>query len=245
MMSLLRTQSFKRTVAAVATSMAVGSCGAGSGDVVVVSAASSLTDAFTELVVAFEESNPSIDVKLNLAGSSALREQILEGADVDVFASADLANVVAVGDELVGSPMVFARNVLVVGVPRGNPAGISGLEDFERSELLLGICIEGVPCGVLADRVLSDASLDAKIDTFEPNVRALLAKIESGELDAGLVYATDVVSSTNTESIAIPFPESSEYAIGRLTDGPAADFVEFVLSEVGREILQSHGFELP
>ena len=83
--------------------MMLAACGDGSSDVVVVSAASSLTEAFIELAAAFEELNPSIDITLNFAGSSALREQILEGADVDVFASADLANLEAVESELIGS----------------------------------------------------------------------------------------------------------------------------------------------
>ena len=210
------------------------------------SAASSLTDAFTALAAAFEESNPDIDVTLNFGGSSTLREQILEGAGVDVFASADFDNVEAVSANVVGTVETFARNVLEIGVPRGNPANVVELEDFERPDLLLGICAIAVPCGELAERVLTAAGVQVVVDTYEPNVRALLGKIEVGALDAGLVYATDVASSDAVDGIPITGIDSSVYVVARLDESSAAAaFVDFVLSDAGQRILERHGFLLP
>ena len=127
---------------------------------VLVSAAASLTDAFADIEAAFEAAHPKVDVILNLGGSSSLREQILEGAPVDVFASANASNVARVVDEglVVGTPQVFARNLLQIAVPSGNPAGIADLEDLAREDLLIGLCAEAVPCGAFARQALENAA---------------------------------------------------------------------------------------
>ena len=143
-----------------------GNPGAVSAELLV-SAAASLTDAFSEIESAFEADNPDVDVVLNLAGSSALREQILEGAPADVFASANMANMQQLeqAGHLTGSPAIFARNRLQIAVPPGNPGGVTGLEDFSREELFIGLCAEPVPCGQLAREVLSEAGVTAAVDT--------------------------------------------------------------------------------
>ena len=220
-------------------------------ELVYVSAAASLTSAFTEIETAFELAHPSWDVVLNVGGSSTLREQILEGAPADVFASANISNmdqVVAAG-EAGGKPVVFVENLLQIAVPAGNPAGITGLEDFTEAELLIGLCAEGVPCGDFAREVLANAGVDPLIDTNEPDVRALLTKIEAGELDAGITYVTDVSSTAGSvEGVGIPDALNviAEYPIVTLSHAPnpdgAARFVDFVLSEEGRSILRVYGF---
>jgi len=216
-----------------------------------VSAAASLTDAFTELEAAFEATHPGFDVVLNLAGSSALRFQILEGAPVDVFASADAANMerVVEAGEVGFSPVVFARNRLQIAVPPGNPAGIAGLEDFDDQGALIGLCAAEVPCGTFARRALARAGVAPAPDTNEPDVRALLTKIELGELDAGIVYATDVVAAEGAVAgVDISREENvvAEYPIAVLerASNPAGAraFVDFVLSEGGQAILSNHGF---
>jgi len=216
-------------------------------------AAGSLTDAFNDVEAAFEESNPGIDVQVSYAASSALREQILEGAPADVFASANLENMALVveGVETAGDPAPFARNQMQIGVPAGNPAGVTGLGDFARSELLIGLCAEQAPCGTFGRLVLQAAGIEASIDTDEPNVRFLLTKIEAGELDAGLVYRTDVQSADQVDGIDIPdeWNVDAVYPITVLAgtgnpDGAAA-FVRFVLSPEGRAILSAHGFVMP
>ncbi|MEA2024871.1 MAG: molybdate ABC transporter substrate-binding protein, partial [Actinomycetota bacterium] len=162
---------------------ACGNTGNGAGGDVLVSAASSLTEAFAEMEAAFETANPEIDIVLNIGGSSALREQILAGAPADVFASANTSNmdrVVAAGD-VEGEPAIFARNRLHIAVPGGNPGGVAGLADFARDELLIGLCAESVPCGDYGRQALQNAGVIPAVDTEEPNVRALLTKIEAGE----------------------------------------------------------------
>ena len=224
------------------------------GDEVLVSAASSLTEAFAEIETAFESENPEIDVVLNIGGSSGLREQILAGAPADVFASANTSNMdrVVAGGDVEGDPAIFARNRLEIAVPTGNPGGVTGLADFARDELLIGLCAEDVPCGGYGRQVLEKTDVVPSVDTEEPNVRALLTKIEAGELDAGIVYVTDVVSTGgDVDGIEIPDDDNvyAEYPIAVLTDAPngdeAAAFVAFVLSDEGRSILTDHGFALP
>jgi molybdate transport system substrate-binding protein len=223
-------------------------------DELLVSAAASLTDAFGEVESAFEEENPDVDVVLNLGSSSALREQVLEGAPADVFASANTSNMdqVAQAGELSGEAEIFVTNSLQIAVPTGNPAGVTGLEDFAREELLIGLCAEDVPCGDFGRQALENAGISPSIDTNEPDVRALLTKIEAGELDAGITYVTDVLSSSGTvEGIEIPAEVNvvAEYPIATLAGVPNADaaaaWVEFVLSDEGQAILTSYGFTSP
>ena len=163
-------------------------------------AASSLTDAFTEIADAFENANPEIEVQTQFAGSSQLAAQIASGAPADVFASANEAvmETILPGGELAGTefsqPVVFARNELVIAVPADNPKGISSIADLAGNDLLLAICNDGVPCGTLAHEAAASAGIELRPDTEEANVRAVLAKLLLGEVDAGLVYRSDVVA---------------------------------------------------
>lgn len=235
----------------------LAACGDDGGSVegeVLVSAAASLTDAFADVEAAFEDANPDVDIVLNLASSSSLREQILEGAPADVFASANTSNMdqVAEAGEVEGEAEIFVLNLLQIAVPSGNPAGVTGLEDFGREELLIGLCAEEVPCGDFAREALANAGVTPSIDTNEPDVRALLTKVEAGELDAGITYVTDVTSTGGTvDGVDIPDDQNvvAEYPIAALSNAPnpdaAAAFVEFVLSDEGQAILAGYGFALP
>jgi molybdate transport system substrate-binding protein len=239
----------------VAASLAASGCTESAGEEeLLVSAAASLTDAFNGMALAYEAARPGIDVRLNLAGSAALREQLLSGAPADVFASADEATMAPVVEAGLtdGDPAAFALNRLVIAVPAGNLAGVSGLADFADADLLLGLCADGVPCGTLARAVLDRAGIDPAVDTNEPDVRSLLTKIEADELDAGIVYVTDAAAAGDgVEAITIPDDANltTVYPIAALqsaTDLPRArDFVAFVRSERGREILARHGFGVP
>ncbi len=241
--------------ATTTTEAATTTVAAGLEGELLVSAAASLTDAFAEVEAAFEEANPAVDVLLNLGPSSGLREAILEGAPADVFASANTSNMdqVVEAGEVAGEPEIFVTNLLEIAVPAGNPGGVAGLEDFAREELLIGLCAEDVPCGDFGRQALENAGVTPSLDTNEPDVRALLTKIENDELDAGIVYVTDVLSSPPDEVEGIDIPADvnvvAEYPIAVLASAPnpdaAAAWVEFVLSDDGQAILTSYGFTSP
>jgi len=219
---------------------------------VVVMAAASLTDAFSQIEAAFEAENPDVDVQLNLAGSATLREQILQGAPADVFAPAN-ANIMAriLSEGEVQRPIDFATNTLVVAVPAENPGNVTSVTDLADSNLFVGLCSEGVPCGDFARTLLESADVTASVDTNESDVRALLTKIEAGELDAGIVYATDAASTDDVVALPIDaaFQPAITYPIAALRSSPnptdAAAFVAFVQSPAGQAILASHGFGTP
>jgi molybdate transport system substrate-binding protein len=226
--------------------------GSAEGDITVFAAAS-LTDAFTELGTTFESENPDASVKFNVGASSALREQILAGAPADVFASANTSNMDQVVDGgAAAEPQNFVTNLLEIAVPAGNEAGVSGLGDFANPDLLIGLCAEEVPCGEFGREALANAGVTPSIDTDEPDVRSLLTKVEAGDLDAGIVYVTDVMAAGDAvEGIEIPSDENvvATYPIAALSDAANPDtadaFVEFVLSDEGQEILRSYGFDAP
>lgn len=244
-----------RIVVAIVVALAMTGCAdSGSDEELLVSAAASLTDVFAALEGAFEEANPGVDVVLNLAGSSRLREQILGGAPVDVFASAsavDMDHVVSAG-ETIGAPRLLARNRLQIAVPAGNPAGVGGLADLEEPDLLVGLCAEGVPCGDLARQALERAEVTPSIDTNEPDVRSLLTKIEAGELDVAITYTTDTASTDGAvEGVDIPNRVNvvTEYWVVVLADARepaiATAFIDFVTSEEGQETMSEFGFGTP
>ena len=218
-----------------------------------VSAASSLTDAFRDVEAAFEETSPQFDVVLNTGGSSMLREQILAGAPVDVFAPADegVMAVLSEAGHLDGAARVFARSSMAIAVPLGNPAGVAGLEDLGRESLLVGLCARAVPCGRFARLVLTGVGVAPAVDTEEANVRALLTKVEEAELDVALVYVTDIASTGRVEGIRIPDHHNVvvEYPIAVVAGAPdpegADAFISFVTSTEGRHILGEHGFSPP
>jgi molybdate transport system substrate-binding protein len=222
------------------------------GDITVFAGAS-LTDAFDEVGAAFEEANPDVSVEFNYGASSALREQILAGAPADVFASANTSNMDQVVEGGAATdPSDFVTNQLQIVVPAGNPGDVAGLDDFANADLLIGLCAEEVPCGEFGREALANADVTPSIDTNEPDVRSLLTKIEAGELDAGIVYITDVLAAGDAaEGIDIPADDNvtATYPIASLSDAGNAEvadaFVEFVLSDEGRTILESYGFAGP
>jgi molybdate transport system substrate-binding protein len=228
-----------------------GSNGApsGSGEITVFAAAS-LTESFIRIGSDFEAANPGVKVTFNFAGSSALAQQINQGAPVDVFASAAPANMKQVTDA--GAPVTFARNRLAIAVPAGNPGKITGLADLGRTELKIALCAEQVPCGAAARKVFDAAGIKAAPDTLEQDVKAVLSKVSLGEVDAALVYRTDVKAAGGKVE-GIEFPEAGEavndYPIATLAKAPnaagAKAFVDYVLSDKGRAVLGGAGFDAP
>jgi molybdate transport system substrate-binding protein len=218
---------------------------------VTVFAAASLTGVFDTLAERFEQENPGVDVVLNFGGSSGLAEQIVQGAPADVFASADAATMDEVAEHgLVTDPVVFASNTLEIAVPAGNPAVIDSLEDLARDDVTVALCDVAVPCGAATAAVFAVAGVDPAPDTLEQDVRAVLTKVRLGEVDAGLVYLTDVLAA-GEDVEGIEFDEAAdavnEYPIAALADAPdaAAAFVAFVLGDDSRAVLDEAGFGGP
>jgi molybdate transport system substrate-binding protein len=229
-------------------------CGGGQERVLTVTAAASLTEAFTVLGEQFEAQHPGTDVRFNFAGSSALAQQIIAGAPADVFASADRRQLQRVVDEglTAGDPQAFATNSLTIAVPRGNPGGVASLGDLADPGLRLVVCAPQVPCGTAARELEQVAGVRLRPDSEESDVKAVLAKVQVGEADAGLVYVTDVrTAGGGVEAIAIPQADvaRNEYAIAVLADAPnpepAREFVDLVTSERGRQVLRDAGFGTP
>lgn len=217
-------------------------------------AAASLTETFGAIADAFEKKNPGVAVALNFGGSSGLATQIVEGAPADVFAAASGTTMTTVTDAALadGEPTVFVTNTLEIAVPTGNPGAVTGLADLADPALSIAICAVEVPCGAASKSVFDAAGIVAAPDTLEQDVKAVLTRVELGEVDAGLVYRTDVIAAGDTVE-GIEFPEAAtaivRYPIARLaasTNPDAADaFVAFVLSPAGRKILVDAGFGAP
>lgn len=213
-------------------------------------AAASLTEVFTEFEAELEEQNPALEVVLVFGGSSALAQQLLAGAPADVFAAADETTMqVAVDGEVVQAPVAFARNLLALAVPRGNPAGVVSLGDLARPELIVALCASEVPCGRAADRLLLERGITPSVDTREQDVRSVLTKIELGEVDAGLVYATDArVASDRVTTVPITGAEevattaSLAIVTGSSQQDAAAAFLALVTSSGAVRVLRAAGF---
>ncbi|MGY1803340.1 molybdate ABC transporter substrate-binding protein [Blastococcus sp. SYSU D00922] len=217
-------------------------------------AAASLTDVFTELGDRLMAANPDLEVRFNFAGSSALATQLTQGAPADVFASANDAQMAVVTDAGLeaADPEVFTENVLEIAVPADNPGDVTGIDDFADPDLALAVCAPAVPCGAAAEQVFEAAGITPVPDTEEEDVRAALTKVQLGEVDAALVYASDV-RSAGDDVEGIPFPEAeeavNEYPVCVLADAPnpaaAQAFVDLVLSDDGQAALEAAGFRAP
>lgn len=230
-----------------------GDGGSGGRTTLTVFAAASLTTSFAELEKTFEADHPEVDVKLSFGGSSDLVAQITEGAEADVFASADTKNM----DKLVdaglaaGDPSEFATNTLVIAVPPGNPGGVKGIADLGDKELDIVVCAPEVPCGNAALAVAEAAGVTLAPDSEEQSVTDVLGKVESGEADAGLVYVTDVTAAGDqVEGIDLPQAADvvNHYPIVAVKDAAHADlaqeWIDLVLGE-GQGVLAAAGFGAP
>ena len=242
--------------AAPAAEVAGTAAAAGSDDVageVTVFAAASLTGAFKTIAADVERDHPQLDVRLNLGGSSALAQQILSGAPADVFAAASPATMRTVTDAGdAAGPEVFARNTLQIAVPPGNPGDVRGLADLADEDRTVALCAQQVPCGAAASAVFAAAGLTPAPDTLEQDVRAALSKVRLGEVDAALVYRTDVrAAGDEVEGIDVAEAASApnDYLIATVTDAPnpraAEAFRAAVLSERGQRVLADAGFDRP
>ena len=228
-------------------------------------AAASLTEAFSALGRSFERAHPGASVRFNFAGSQLLATQIEQGAQADVFASADARWMKYAADRgLLGTaPRVFARNRLVVVVPKANPGGIDRLQDLARPGLKLVLAGRQVPVGAYSREALGRLSAApgfpsryqqqvlANLVSEEENVRAVAAKVQLREADAGIVYRTDVSESARPQlrilEIPDPYNPVAEYPIATVRRGSSLgeEFVKLVLSTEGQAALAARGFLPP
>lgn len=227
-------------------------------------AAASLTESVTVMAGEFEQNHRDANVSLNFAGSQALRLQIEQGARADVFASANQAHAEALFEaDLIKTPIIFANNRLVIITPADNPGSIRSPADLARPDLKLILAGPAVPVGRYAREALEkfnhrpELGLDFStrvLDNLvseEENVKAVVAKVQLGEADAGLVYASDVTPAVADALDIIEIPPETNivaaYPIALVSDSVerelAQQFVDFVLSPRGQTILAEHSFK--
>ncbi len=221
-------------------------------------AASSLTEAFRDLEEKFELEQPNFDAQITFAGSQVLRLQIEQGAQADVFASANLQHMQSlIEQDLASSSSIFAYNELAVIIPKSNPASIKSFSDLPAADRIV-MANDHVPAGIYSRMVLEKAvdrfgkefitRLRNRIVSEESNVRLVRAKVELGEADAAIVYQTDAVSSDRLLLISIPedLNVRASYSIAQVTTSinpeGVKQFITFVFSRKGRRILEKHGF---
>jgi len=228
-----------------------GSAGV-TGDLTVFAAAS-LTEAFGTIGRQFEAAHPGTHVTFSFGASSDLATQITQGAPADVFASAAPAPMEKVtGAGEASGPQTFASNELEIAVLPGNPAHVGSLADLARPGVKLALCAEQVPCGAAAVKLLTAVGVTAHPVTLEKDVKAALSKVQLGEVDAALVYRTDVKAAAGKVD-GVQIPEAGKavnrypiVALAHARNAAAARaFVEYVLSADGQRVLADAGFASP
>ncbi|WP_414649291.1 molybdate ABC transporter substrate-binding protein [Dyella sp.] len=249
--------SLQRRLAGAVFALA-GIAGSAHADDLVVSAASSLANAFQGVAAAYEKAHPGTHVVLNFASSDTLLRQIANGAPADVFASADqVAMDKAQAQQAIvpGSRVNFAANQLVLIVPTGG-ARVAALDDlagpaFKR---IAWGNPASVPVGRYTQGVLDRAGLTRRLSSkavLAANVRQCLDYVVRGEVDAGFVYATDAAIARDKVTVAlrVPSPTPISYPIAVVAHTEHADearaFIAFVRSAGGQALLADAGFLAP
>jgi molybdate transport system substrate-binding protein len=220
---------------------------------ITVFAAASLKETFTQLGKQFEAAHPGDTVKFSFGASSALATQINSGAPADVFASASTKNmnqVVTAGNA--SGPQNFAKNVMEVAVPPSDPAKVTSVNDLAKSSVKVALCQPQVPCGTVAGEVFKNAGITVKPVTLQPDVKSVLTQVETGNVDAGMVYVTDVMAAgSKVKGVTIPASDNAPttYPIATISNSKyqsiAQAFVAYVLSPEGEQVLKAAGFERP
>lgn len=223
----------------------------GDAQTLTVLAASSLTDAFGDLERTFEQQHSGVDVQLTFDSSSTLAEQVIAGAPADVLVTADEVTMQRVVDEdlVSGSAVQFARNRLTLVTPPDDPGGVRSIADLDDSAVSYAICVPDAPCGAASATLLDLVGVTAPPVTEEDNVRNVLTKVTTGEVDAGLVYVSDA-QAAGSDVRALDVPQAGRAlnadVIAALdgSDDPdlAADWVDLVTSDTGQQVLASYGF---
>ncbi|MFI1714986.1 molybdate ABC transporter substrate-binding protein [Streptomyces sp. NPDC053513] len=271
-MSLVLTPAGRRTAAAVLTAALLvplaacsssdggekdtgGPAGSGSSSApqanLTVLAAASLTDVFKTAGAAYEKAHPGTKITFSFAGSQELVAQVAQGSPADVLVTADTKSMDKVRADT-SAPAVIAKNRLVIATGKGNPFKIDELKDLADTKLKVVLAAPEVPAGKYSKKILDAQKITVKPVSQEPNVRAVLSKVELGEADAGLVYRTDAESAGDkVDAVEIPDAQNAvaQYPAATLKDSKnaraAAAFVAWLSSPEGQKILQDAGFQKP
>ncbi|MBW5486149.1 molybdate ABC transporter substrate-binding protein [Streptomyces bambusae] len=214
-------------------------------------AASSLTDVFKAAGATYEKAHPGTKITFSFAGSQELAAQVKQGAPADALVTADTKTMDGLKAETGGSKII-AKNRLVIATTKGNPHKIGGLKDLAGTKLKVVLAAPEVPVGRYSKEILDKQGVAVKPVSQEPNVRAVLAKVELGEADAGLVYKTDSAKSKDkVDSVEIPDDQNAvaSYPAATLKASrnaeAAAAFVAWLSTPEAQKILQDAGFQQP
>jgi molybdate transport system substrate-binding protein len=226
-------------------------------------AAASLTKAFNSIATQYHQLHPNVTIKPDYDSSSALEQQLANGAPADIFASADLTNMQKASQAgLVNASQVFARNRLVVILPTANPGHIATLKDLANPGVKVDLAAASVPVGKYARQVLDnmakspdygpdyEAAVLKNVVSEEENDQAIVQKVQLGEADAGIVYVSDINPTTASQFKSITIPDNfnviAEYPIAVVKTSAhtseAQSFIQFVLSSQGQTILKQFNF---
>jgi molybdate transport system substrate-binding protein len=249
----------KRWLIGALSVLLIGGCGspdkpAAEDQKIMVFAAASLKKTFTDLGEQFKTENPGASVEFSFAGSSDLVTQLTQGAQADVFASADTKNMdkAAQAGLLAGDPVNFASNTLTIAVAPGNPKKIASFKDLTQQGLNVVVCAPQVPCGSATKKVEQATGVTLNPVSEESSVSDVLNKVTTGQADAGLVYVTDA-KGAGDKVAAVSFPEAADavntYPIAVLKESKnpelARKFVDLVTGESGQKALDAAGFAKP
>jgi molybdate transport system substrate-binding protein len=238
--------------------MVLSGCGSSDdtadGQTLMVFAAASLKSTFSEIGEQFKTDNPGVAVEFSFAGSSDLVTQLTQGAQADVFASADTKNMdkAAQAGLLAGDPVNFASNTLTIAVAPGNPKKIASFKDLTQQGLNVVVCAPQVPCGSATEKVEQATGVTLNPASEESSVSDVLNKVTTGQADAGVVYVTDAIGAGDKVA-AVAFPEAAgavnTYPIAVLKGSKypelARKFVDLVTGESGQKVLNAAGFAKP
>jgi molybdate transport system substrate-binding protein len=214
-------------------------------------AAASLTDVFKTAGAAYEKAHPGTKVKFSFAGSQELAAQVTAGSPADALVTADTKTMDGLKTDT-GAPTVIAKNRLVIATGKGNPEKVGSLKDLANTKLKVVLAAPEVPVGRYSKKILDAQKITVKPVSQEPNVRAVLSKVQLGEADAGLVYKTDATSAAGkVEAVDIPDAQNAvaEYPAATLKTSKnadaAAEFVKWLSTPEAQKILQDAGFQKP
>jgi molybdate transport system substrate-binding protein len=228
-------------------------------------AAASLTESFNDIAKQFDSDNPGVSVEFNFAGSQELRAQLENGAVADLFASANQKEMeTAKAESLVDPQSIrdFAANGLVVIFPKSNPAKLQNLTGLSNPGVKIDLADISVPAGKYTDQMLDKMTADpqyghdfkkrfiANVASREENVKSVVNKVRLGEVDAGIVYVSDVTPDASRDVATIDIPDTfnqlATYPIAIVAKSPNAQaaqkFEDLLLSAEGQGILRRYNF---